>query len=363
MSEDRDKFDTWSSLGNVHVGRQRTANVLVIADVVPAHFVVSGGKVSRGVLPEWARSDAYPDAVVIAVHDQDQTSTDNTAAMAAVLVGRYNLPGATAVKVDSRLNADAMRQLIANKLTAWSAQAQPQVEAINIPTAEQDFETVVSLARKYESSGDPASVSSGEGDLGGVSYGMYQFASNLGVVDAFVDWLCDYDQPDMAAYGHELRNAGKVNSKAFKAKWRELGTVDPGHFGQLQDEYVASKYLDAVTDMLVDVDYNLLRHTTAMQAVAFSRSIQNGPAGATELFELACTRLGYPNLSYVDDAYFDKALITAIYDALIAECDAAEEDEDGVYRSPEGFCNGSEDVIDSLRNRFVREKVDALSLV
>lgn len=358
MSENRDKFDTWSSLGNVHVGRQRTTGVLVVADVVPAHFVVANGKVKRGALPEWARSDAYPDSVVITVHDQDQTSLVAVAQMAAVVIGRYNMPGTQVVRVDTRLDADAVRQLVADQAEAF-ADERPATTT----TAEQDFETVVSLARKYESSGDPASISSGEGDLGGVSYGMYQFASNLGIVDAFVDWLCGYPKPELAEYGQALRSAGKVNSKAFKAKWRELGTVDPGHFGQLQDEYVAKQYLYTVTDNLEDDDYYLARHSTAMQAVAFSRSIQNGPSGATELFELACTKLGHPNLSYVDDRYFDRAMITAIYDVLIAECDAAEEDDDGVYRSPEGFCNGSEDVIAGLRNRFVREQVDALNLL
>lgn len=50
------------------------------------------------------------------------------------------------------------------------------------------------LSKQYESSGDPANVSSGYGDLGGRSYGMYQFASNMGIVDAFVDWA--KEQPD-----------------------------------------------------------------------------------------------------------------------------------------------------------------------
>ena len=356
MNENRDKFDTWSSLGNVHVGRQRTTTALIVADVVPAHFVVANGKVSRGVLPEWARSDAYPDAVVISVHDREPSSLTVVAQTAAVVIGRYNLQGTQAVKVDTRLDADAVRQQVADQLTAFADER-------STTTAEQDFDTVVSIARKYESSGDPASISSGEGDLGGVSYGMYQFASNLGIVDAFVDWLCNYPKSDLAKYGQALRNAGKVNSKSFKATWKELGTVDPGNFGQLQDEYVAKQYLDTVTDNLEEDDYYLARHSTAMQAVAFSRSIQNGPSGAMELFELACTKLGHPNLSYVDDRYFDRAMITAIYDVLIAECDAAEEDEDGVYRSPEGFCNGSEDVIAGLRNRFVHEQADALNLL
>ena len=43
------------------------------------------------------------------------------------------------------------------------------------------------LSEKYESSGrGPATVSTGEGDPGGVSYGSYQLASKIGRADEFV---------------------------------------------------------------------------------------------------------------------------------------------------------------------------------
>lgn len=73
--------------------------------------------------------------------------------------------------------------------------------------------------------------------------------------------------------------------------------------------------------------------------------------------------LGHPNLSYMDDPYFDDNMIGAIYDFLIAECDSARPDENGVYRSTNGYCNGSRGVIEGLRNRFVREKQDALDML
>ena len=45
------------------------------------------------------------------------------------------------------------------------------------------------LSKKYESNGDPGTISSGYGDAGGKSYGMYQFSSTMGVVDNYVKWL------------------------------------------------------------------------------------------------------------------------------------------------------------------------------
>ena len=37
------------------------------------------------------------------------------------------------------------------------------------------------IAKKYESNGNPATVSTGHGDLGGQSYGMFQLASRGGI--------------------------------------------------------------------------------------------------------------------------------------------------------------------------------------
>ena len=42
------------------------------------------------------------------------------------------------------------------------------------------------LSASYESNGNPGCVSSGAGDLGGISYGAYQLASAAGSVDAFI---------------------------------------------------------------------------------------------------------------------------------------------------------------------------------
>ena len=48
------------------------------------------------------------------------------------------------------------------------------------------------LSAAYESNGNPRYVSSGVGDLGSISYGAYQLASNASSVDAFLEWGIDY---------------------------------------------------------------------------------------------------------------------------------------------------------------------------
>ncbi len=225
-----------------------------------------------------------------------------------------------------------------------------------------DIDKIAVLARKYESNGDPACVADNAGDLGGVSYGLYQFASKVGAVDAFVKWLCNYPDAALANYGKVLA-AHKVNSDAFIKQWKELGTIDPGNFGRLQDEYIKVQYYDVAAKKLIDKYFNVNKHTDALKAVVFSRAVQNGPSGCAKLFTLAVQKLGYPNLSYVDSDYFDGDLIGAIYDYLIVECDLSKPDSSGIWRSPDDFCHGSKSIVLALRSRFVRERADALAML
>ena len=215
------------------------------------------------------------------------------------------------------------------------------------------------LARKYESNGDPACVANNAGDLGGVSYGLYQFASNVGTVEPFVEWLKNYPDAALANYGKVLANY-KVNSADFIKQWKELGTIDPGNFGRLQDEYIKLKYYDAAAKKLAEKYYNANKHTDAIKAVILSRAVQNGVSGCAKL---ACKKLGQPNLSYVDDGWFDGDLIGAIYDYLIVECDLSKPDGKGIWRSPDNFCHGGKQIILALRSRFTRERADALALL
>ena len=221
------------------------------------------------------------------------------------------------------------------------------------------------LARKYESNGDPACVSSGEGDIGGISYGLYQLSSAVGSVKEFVAWLSEYPKPEYANYG-KLLSMNEVNSKAFITDWKNIGYIDSGGFGMLQDEYIKEMYYEKASKLLCRENFCADKHTDAMRAVILSRAVQNGPSGCVNVMKNALPLIdkgkGW-NLSYIDDKFFDGETIAAIYDFLIGECDSAAEYSDGIWRSAQHFCKGSRSVIDGLRNRFVREKADALALL
>lgn len=221
-----------------------------------------------------------------------------------------------------------------------------------------------SLVLKYEAGGDPACVSSGAGDLGGKSYGIYQFSSSAGVVNAFVEWLCNYNEDCYANYGRVLKNAYPVNSKGFIDTWKNIGTVDATGFAKLQTEYAGDKYYNSAYFALLNHGYDMTKHSEAMKAVLFSRAIQYSAGNMYELYTEAVRRLGYPNLSYVDDKFFDRPMIEAIYDFLADECRSAYKLNNGLYHSPKDWCNGSYSVVKiGLLNRFVSEKKDALDLL
>ncbi len=254
-------------------------------------------------------------------------------------------------------------QAIALGVCDWAGITPTEEKHLQAPTA--GIDEIAVLARKYESNGDPGAVSTGAGDLGGVSYGLYQLSSAVGAVDEFVAWLCEYPVPELANYGRVLADH-EVNSEGFISQWQELAEIDPGNFGRLQDEYIKAQYYDRVSSLLASEHYHIERHSTAMQAVIFARAIQHGPAGCYELMQHAMERVSMGrgwNLSYVDDPYFDAAMIDAVYDFLISECDFAAPDADDIWRSREGFCNGSRGTIFGLRSRFIREKEDARALL
>lgn len=348
------------------------------------HFVIrKNGDIERG-RPEWAvGSHAYQhNFYTIGIHISGDfmqayptsEQIESAALLIANLCIKYNIPidrdhivGHRDLMPTSCPGDNLYNQLdIVIGKANWYAYADTSEsqEAIQEESQTEDFDinVVAQLARKYESSGDPGAVSSGRGDIGGISYGLYQFASNVGVVDTFVDWLRSYPDDALANYGRVLAKH-KVNSEGFINQWKELGRLDPGNFGRLQDEYIKKQYYDTAAQRLKKENFDIEKHTNALRSVLLSRSIQNGPGGCVKLFKIACERLGHPNLSYIDDSYFDKDIISAIYDFLIEECDSAVMKNDGYYHSTYDFCHGGKNVINGLRNRFVHEKEDALNLL
>jgi hypothetical protein len=201
-----------------------------------------------------------------------------------------------------------------------------------------------SLSSKYESRGDPGTISTGSGDPGGKSYGEFQMSSNTGTVKAFVDKNYTADFAGLSP-----------GSAPFDAKWKELAGQHPLEFGDNQYNFIKQTHYDPAVQRVknntgVDID----AHSKAVQNAFWSTAVQNGTSGAASLTARALTQAsadaGGKDISQLSDAEILKALY----------------DERGRKR-PDGklvhFPSSSDDVQKSLQKRFKDEYDDALKML
>ena len=202
------------------------------------------------------------------------------------------------------------------------------------------------LSKMYESNGNPGTISSGYGDAGGKSYGMYQFSSTMGVVDNYVKWLRDNGY----WFGEELAKY-TVGSSYFDDAWKYLANSGNRHdFEKSQHDFTKALYYDKACNLLADSGYHVNKHSRAMKDVVWSRAVQYGPYQIVDMFDEACTLVlgGKFNLSYVDDKSFDERMIKAVY---LDVC------------STPGWTNGSPSLREGLYARFRNECADALNML
>ena len=200
------------------------------------------------------------------------------------------------------------------------------------------------LSAKYESNGNPAMVSQSNGDGGGWSYGIYQFASAAGVVQNFVNWLCQHAVP-YDEYGRQLVSAGDpCGEQSFVDKWEDIGNTDADGFAMLQDEYVKPQYYDAGAENLIEwYTFDISQHSNALQQVLFSNCIQHGSYYGAQVFGDAA-KFVEQDLNRMNEA----DIIKSIYEVKLTDM---------------SWSSGSPELRPGLFARWKSEKEDALALL
>ncbi|MBM7116429.1 LysM peptidoglycan-binding domain-containing protein [Archangium primigenium] len=203
-------------------------------------------------------------------------------------------------------------------------------------------EVLGGLSRKYEARG-AGTVSTGKGDHGGVSYGSYQFATNNGSAQAFVNSLkTSHPQYHAALGGHE------PGSKAFSAAWKDLAAKDPQGFDKAQHDYIQATHYDvgaAEIKKATGLDVNTRSH--ALRDVAWSTSVQHGPKAADDIFKTALKGRDPATVSdaqLIKDIYAERGRVRA--DGKLAH-----------------FPRSSTDVQKGVADRFKAESRDALAML
>jgi len=209
------------------------------------------------------------------------------------------------------------------------------------------------LSAEYESNGDPGTVSSGSGDLGGQSYGCYQFAINAGVVQAFVRWLVDTGN----AAGERLAQY-EAGTDEFNFMWEQEGALYGEAFAQAQRDYVQEQYYAPAVANLAEIGFDATARSEALQQVIWSRAVQYSARWVPDLFAKAAEMAG----KAVNDCT-DAELIYNIYQYLLDDASTVAEGADELLHSADDWVNGSAEVVDGLVNRFGSERTAALAML
>lgn len=199
------------------------------------------------------------------------------------------------------------------------------------------------LSAAYESNGNAGAISDGYLDLGGVSYGAYQFSSAAGTIDDYIHWLQNHSCTVYQEWGDRLGNLNPGQDD-FNALWRHLAASYEQDFAMSQFQFVKAHFFEPACQVLENIGFHLPKHSQVMADVVWSRAVHYGCGLIEELWTRACQNLGYPNLTYVDWWTFDWDMIDHIYRV----CDSREWNH-GPWRIP-------------LHNRFISEKKEALWL-
>lgn len=195
------------------------------------------------------------------------------------------------------------------------------------------------LSERFESNGDPGAI--GVDSTGGPSYGQYQIATKTGIMASFLKFLARTN----AGFANKLEAAGgnagaTAKSAAFVVAWKELAR-DPA-FREAQHGFIKATHYDPFIQrerekLAFDID----TRSPALQNVAWSTAAQHGPAN--KVFENAL------NARRPVGALSDQEIINAVYN-----------ERSNVDRY---FSKSTLAVKESVKNRFVRERANALQML
>ncbi|WP_051272791.1 LysM peptidoglycan-binding domain-containing protein [Sphingomonas phyllosphaerae] len=181
-----------------------------------------------------------------------------------------------------------------------TAPAAPANAPVNTPASAAP--RLGAIAERYERGGrGPGTVSTGSGDPGGVSYGVYQLSSNAGTLQKFL-------ANEGKSYAAELGTG--VGSEGFNATWKAIAARDPQGFRAAQHAFIdRTHYQPAVDGVKATTGLDLSSRHAAVREATWSTSVQHG--GAQGILNAAISKTD----AQVDrtSADYDRKLVDNIY--------------------------------------------------
>ena len=192
---------------------------------------------------------------------------------------------------------------------------------------EIDNNDLGSITSKYESGNDPSAISSGQGDIGGKSYGLFQLSTETGTLRDFLN---------TSGYANQFQ--GTIGSPNFDKKWKELSQDE--EFNNKQKEYIINTHYKPVENYLRS-KYGLdISQSKAVKELVYSTANQFGAKLAQKVFDEALS--GKTELD-------EKTFIDSVIDVKL--------DTDRWFKS------SPIETRQSVKNRFAKEREDLYGLI
>lgn len=122
------------------------------------------------------------------------------------------------------------------------------------------------IAAKYESgNAGVGTISSGKGDPGGKSYGVFQMALKTGTLKKYIR-QSDY---------HRLFDRQRLGSKEFDRQWKNLAAKYARDFEDDQYEFIHQHHYAPVRRYATELG---VKNTPAINEALFSMGVQHGKA-------------------------------------------------------------------------------------
>lgn len=200
----------------------------------------------------------------------------------------------------------------------------------------------ISKVEEVSELGNGGYISTGAGDYGGVSYGIYQFSTTTGSARDFVNWTKNNDQEVYKYFKAEgnPRPSTAAFNRAWKKAYKELGTK----FEKSQYDF-ASEYLIKPAYNRVKKRFGLdLKKSRAREEYLISTAVQFGPGGICTLFKEVENK-GIKLDDNMDDSELLSIMCNHKHDTV-------------AYH----FRSSSSKVKAAARQRFIREKKELLKI-
>lgn len=205
-------------------------------------------------------------------------------------------------------------------------------------------------SEKYESGGKGPGVindykGAAAGDLGGASYGTYQFASFLPSVmkDGRARPSAKNSPVEQFVRNSKFKDKFEGLTPAtpeFDSVWKEVASSSAKDFAKDQHDYIQRKYYNVMVANLQRTGLDLTKYGPGVQDLIWSTAVQFGPARTTIFTE---PLKGKSELS-------ERDIITIVSDYKIANVDTF-------------FKSSSESIRKGVKSRYESEKSALLALV